>query len=125
MLFRSNIINDIIQTKNQILYDAIKPANYPGDFPTLGRSMTQNLLHGRAEEDPYSEDAWRMYLGIPQKYNTFSKSNYRPSIGDTPNDTYYKLPKVFSLDLQNLLFLQFLNNHNIVPFDLYLDHIDL
>ena len=53
-------------------------------------------------DDPYSEDAWRIYLGKPQTKNTFNISNYRPSKSKDVNMNYYSLPEAFKEELFNL-----------------------
>jgi hypothetical protein len=53
-------------------------------------------------DDPYSEDAWRIYLGKPQSENTFNVSNYRPSKSKDVNMNYYSLPEAFKEELFNL-----------------------
>lgn len=34
---------------------------------------------GQFENNPGEEDAWRLYLGMPQKYNTFAISDFKPA----------------------------------------------
>lgn len=53
-------------------------------------------------DDPYSEDAWRIYLGKPQTKNTFNISNYKPTKGKDVDRNYYGLPEVFKEELFNL-----------------------
>gem|GEM_PF-6511683 len=55
------------------------------------------------EDDPYSEDGRRIYLGMPQKYNTFKISDYRPA-NSRENKYYYCLPKSFKEELLRLYF---------------------
>jgi len=49
-----------------------------------------------------SQDALNIFLGKPQKYDSFSISNYKPSKSKTPNAYYYKLNR--EEDLENELF---------------------
>lgn len=53
-------------------------------------------------DDPYSEDAWRIYLGKPQSENTFKLSSYTPSISKNKNIDYYALPNNFKDELYEL-----------------------
>ena len=53
-------------------------------------------------DDPYSEDAWRIYLGKPQTENTFSISNYKPTKSKKTNTNYYSLPEAFKEELYDL-----------------------
>jgi hypothetical protein len=57
-------------------------------------------FHG--EDDVYSEDAWKIYLGKPQTKNTFSISNYKPSLSKENNINYYSLPNDFKQELFDL-----------------------
>ena len=50
-------------------------------------------------DDPYSEDAWRIYLGKPQLQNTFSISSYIPTKSKENNIIYYSLPNEFKDEL--------------------------
>jgi hypothetical protein len=54
------------------------------------------------EDDPYSEDGWRIYLGKPQTKNTFSISKYKPTKANDKSINYYSLPDEFKNDLFNL-----------------------
>ena len=50
------------------------------------------------------EDAFNLYMGKPQRYNTFSTSNYIPSRSKEKNITYYKLNNEdFEKDMFNLV----------------------
>lgn len=53
-------------------------------------------------DDPYSEDAWRIYLGKPQTKNTFNISNYKPTKSKDVDINYYSLPEAFKEELFNL-----------------------
>ena len=53
-------------------------------------------------DDPYSEDAWRIYLGKPQSENTFKLSSYTPFISKDKNIDYYALPNNFKDELYEL-----------------------
>ena len=53
-------------------------------------------------DDPYSEDAWRIYLGKPQTKNTFNISNYKPTKSKDVDINYYSLPETFKEELFNL-----------------------
>ena len=64
--------------------------------------LENSLNYFSAEDDPYSEDAWRMYLGLPMKYNTFSISDCVPSKSNELK-YYYKLPEEFEEELLKLV----------------------
>ena len=57
-------------------------------------------FHG--EDDPYSEDAWKIYLGMPQTKNTFSISKYKPTKSKETDINYYSLPESFKKELFEL-----------------------
>lgn len=54
------------------------------------------------EDDPYSEDAWRIYLWIPQKNNSFSIGKYKPTKSVDKGICYYALPEFFKDELYDL-----------------------
>ncbi len=87
------------QIGKQRLYDTITPDEYTTEGGTF-KDKIKPVLTGdttkREQDDPYSEDAWAMYLGLPQKHNTMTKSKYTPK-GNT--GTYYALPEDFKKDL--------------------------
>lgn len=97
------------------LYDTIKPSTYTDskdvwekmkDF-ARGRNRFENNQviddgwgnNNTGYDDPGSEDGWRMYLGLPQKNNTFGIADYRPSRSTDPNATYYKMNPEFEEQL--------------------------
>src|SRR5690606_6489902 len=97
------------------LYDTIKPSTYTDskdvwekmkDF-ARGRNRFENNQvvddgwgnNNTGYDDPGSEDGWRMYLGLPQKNNTFDIADYRPSRSTDPNATYYKMNPEFEEQL--------------------------
>jgi hypothetical protein len=75
------------------LYEGIEPFSYAHGTPTdIIRHGLLNITKNRSavSGDP-REDAWRAYLGMPQKHNTFGISDYRPSKSKDPNKVYLKL----------------------------------
>lgn len=101
------------------LYNTIKPSTYTNSSEV--QSKIQDFVKGtnrftnkqEAEgvdswggingnlgyDDAGSEDGWAMYLGKPQKNNTFGISQYKPSNSKDPNATYYKMSDTFEKDL--------------------------
>jgi len=57
----------------------------------------------QGEDDPYSEDAWKIYLGKPQTKNTFGISKYKPTKSKEKNASYYSLPDGFKEELYKKL----------------------
>lgn len=67
-----------------------EPAGYGA--PSIGASI-DNFIRGRNDDIKSvrpCEDAWRMYLGIPQTHNTFGISDYAPT-NSLPGVLYYKI----------------------------------
>lgn len=81
---RNMNLEEIIQTKK----------DQPGYYDYYGKLQTDYVLENgvarRVEDNPTREDSWRMYLGLPQKYNSFVESEYKPSKAKDPNVVYYK-----------------------------------
>jgi hypothetical protein len=101
------------------IYEAIVPASYNSQELIIvrdsnGREVPRHESRayriGRAlaglENTPRirvrheREDAWRLYLGLPQKGNTFAVSPYRPQISREPGAIYLSIPN-FLRNYQN------------------------
>lgn len=72
---------------NDLLHRGVLPYSYDSDEKVL--NLIKNLITGRRGSikegktgreiaSPAREDAWRIYLGIPQEHNTFGISRYVP-----------------------------------------------
>src|SRR3989344_389191 len=87
---------------SEALYRGIEPQGY--DYIEKLAFFADNLLFGREEnaplgsekKPPVREDAWRLYLGLPQQHNAFGVSDYRPS-SSQENIYYYKLNEFIAL----------------------------
>jgi hypothetical protein len=93
---------------NKFVYNRITPMGYYNTWITdknqqldfsKNRNLVDVLLSGRfntaneiysPEKRPAREDAWRFYLGLPQKNKTFEVSKFRPS-KSKDNKYYYKI----------------------------------
>jgi len=53
-------------------------------------------------DDKPSEDGWSIYLGQPQKHNSFGISNYKPNVAKDTNVNYYTVNDKFSDELFDL-----------------------
>lgn len=87
------------------LFYHVKPVAYSGHAIEVARALQDALFsHAtldvardpqRNTEGGYSnsgrEDAWRLYLGIPQQHETFGVSGYRPSHSTDTAATYFKI----------------------------------
>lgn len=51
--------------------------------------ILSNKYYEQMAENPGEEDSWRLYLGFPQKYNTYKISEYRPK-NSKENKYYYQ-----------------------------------
>jgi hypothetical protein len=82
---------------SEILGRGITPYSY--DKSKKKEAFISNLIHGQTiDKNAYSllkegvvtaerEDAWRLYLGLPQEHGTFGISDYKPTRGK--DDVYY------------------------------------
>lgn len=77
---------------SELTHRAVYPIGiWPQNFETWMRfaeDTLRRLKEGRDENfNPGEEDAWRLYLGLPQMHDTFDVSDYRPSV--SKEDKYY------------------------------------
>lgn len=47
--------------------------------------------------DRASEDAWAMYLGLPQRFRSFEASPFKPSRASNPHQIYLRLPTLWTI----------------------------
>jgi len=74
---------------SEMLYRSIEPHGYGYNY-SKAKEFVPNLVFGRKEHfgnNPQRDDAWRMYLGMPQVNNTFGISEFRP--GQSHEEKYY------------------------------------
>ncbi len=79
---------------SEFLYRGIKPYRYRSTWEIV-KSLPKDLLGGleapsklsREQAKPEREDAWRLYLGLPQEHSTFGISEYKPA--NSKEDKYY------------------------------------
>lgn len=96
---------------SELLYFGIVPFGYQNIYESI-KNIPENILNGIDGESkttlgqggqeffrkwrrfnfPEREDAWRMYLGLPQVSKTFKISNYRPS-KSRENKYYYAIDR--------------------------------
>ena len=77
-----------------MFYKGIVPIRYNIDLERFRVFINALVFDQKRYEDVHGrEDAWRMYLGLPQEYNTFAISNYRPS-KSMENKYYYSIPAI-------------------------------
>jgi len=80
---------------NDLLARGVEPWGY--NVNQIAMDFFPHLLLGKNDLVPIyrkREDAWRMYLGFPQKAETFEISDYRPN--DTSVEYCYKLKNFFN-----------------------------
>jgi hypothetical protein len=86
------------QPLNEVIYEGVNPFFYEESEGKLRgdsvipvqkiKEAVPNLWYGRENRydmSPSREDAWRLYLGIPQQADTFGVSDYRPGRGSEEN----------------------------------------
>ena len=71
---------------SELLYRGILPLNYY-PYDKLKEFIPNIIWHRRELANNGREDAWRFYLGLPQTSNTFTISDYKPSL--SREDKYY------------------------------------
>ena len=101
----NNRFDSTRQVKNyDKLSDKLLKADESNDYDQVQNILNEmdHIKEFQSEDDPYSEDGWLKYLGLPQKNNTFTTSDYKPSRSENPNTTYYKLPNEFEKELLEL-----------------------
>lgn len=85
---------------NDLIFEGVVPIDYGvgGDYPIIGnlgipiekiKEFVPNIVFGKP--DSYSnkerDDAWRLYLGLPQNNDTFGISDFQP--GNSKEKKYY------------------------------------
>jgi hypothetical protein len=71
--------------------------------------LANNKTYEQMEDNPGEEDSWRLYLGLPQKYNTYTVSDYRPT--NSKDEKYY-----FDFNNKQEVFSEALSKKGIVEF---------
>lgn len=79
---------------SDLIYKGVSPYGYYG-YDKQWKDILNNIMQGREALFASREDAWRLYLGLPQKHNTFGISDYRPTKGTSGNMYYYKIISYF------------------------------
>lgn len=91
---------------SEALYHNIDPYVYSGQEDSIKQAMRDVFFKPDIPKENKTElqkqklnmqetsrlDAFRMYLGLPQKYGTFQVSEHKPANSNDDNTTYYKLP---------------------------------
>lgn len=70
---------------SEVISKGVIPVGYDTEYKI--KEFFPNLDKEREAWDPKREDAWHLYLGLPQKRGTFEISDYRPAHGK--EDKYY------------------------------------
>ena len=73
---------------SELLYRGIVPSEY--ETGEKIKEFISKLVNERGKARKEREDAWKFYLGLPQEYDTFGISEYRPGKG-VENKYYYKI----------------------------------
>lgn len=75
----------------------------------FSKTFSIDLTNEEHLQDRY--DAWYFYLGLPQKFKTFSVSEYKPSMSTDSNHVYYSMPN--KEDYLLVYGLQVLDSENV------------
>jgi len=97
------------QTGEQKQQDYVRPAlNFllgrdakkKWDFSGYGFNEEEVARNQRREQN--ASDAWKLYLGMPQEYNTFRVSDHKPSVSKNPSAVYLSFsPEIEEMILTN------------------------
>jgi len=116
-----------VKGKSEKAFKNIVPQGY-GDLPqtldrieryekNLGRNPMETLWYGAEESStgkpiyydlPKRDDAFALYLGLPQKNKSFGISEYQP--GDSKENKYYFKPNYLDENLKNRLVASYFDN---------------
>lgn len=94
------------------LYEAVTPLGYTlAQHDAVSQNSKQNRVTRvaravaglrntpRVIADPPREDAWRLYLGLPQRANTFRVSDFKPSRSSNDRATYFTFRGIEPLEV--------------------------
>jgi hypothetical protein len=95
----SGITNDQIFNRNPIqekIFRNLIPWGYDEPIKRVEEAISQEVDDPDFPDYPEGQsryDAWRLYMGHPQKSNTFKTSKYRPLTSKNDDKTYYSFAK--------------------------------
>lgn len=103
---------------SDVLYNRVQPYGYPESFPALMEQLSGNATKRTAEDvlrggnaDVYArtprdlarDDAWRMYLGKPQRFSTFAPADdFQSAFNKDPGAQRFKLNREQDTDFSGL-----------------------
>ena len=83
---------------SEVIYKTITPYGYNPTAREILKDIKGNITNSDERADHISkeprEDAWRLYLGLPQRYDSFGISEYQPS-QSKESKYYYNMPEFF------------------------------
>jgi len=91
---------------SEAIYNAITPFLYPSQGAGIGQVVDafSRVVKGEPGEltrpayvDKESEDAWKLYLGLPQDNKTFKPAKFKPSKASDPNAQYFEMDRKAAL----------------------------
>lgn len=86
----NNDQNWLTNSLRERLYNNFTPMNY--DHPVsrfLSAVVANKEAYNRYKAPPIRNDAWALYLGLPQENQYFQPAQYHPSQASEPNAQYY------------------------------------
>lgn len=82
----------------ELMRSSILPVPYPEEVMTpamlpkmLGTAAARLSGSRNVQADPASEDAWALYLGLPQRHGSFEPSPFKPTKARNPATEYLRL----------------------------------
>ena len=109
-LKETGVTDEQLQSQNIIknkLYSNLQPRSYEDPIKRVKNAIFSTDRD--YQETPYREDAYSLYLGHPQKNNTFKVSKYTPSKSKDKNTIYYSINSTIG-DKNNVKFEEQLLN---------------
>lgn len=95
-------------------YYRFKKNKWRDPYELLRYSVWEILENGATSKKeifyriPKRDDAWRLYLGMPQKNNSFGISEYQPSQSNEHTKVYFK-PNYWTIEMKQALLDRYLN----------------
>jgi hypothetical protein len=114
---------------SEAIYNAVTPdyGDFVGRLSEVPVTQLKDAMGRIMRDDPGSisrevrpdpeEDAWRLYLGLPQLHDTYTESQHRPSIGSGEDVRYMDFANQFDM-ARRLGHLQPLQDRRPTQYDL-------
>ena len=105
-LKETGITDERMQKQNIVkkqIYNNLQPRSYEDPIKRTYKALLGKNSGRDVHDMPHREDAWALYMGNPQKYNTFGVSKYKPSKTSEDNVVYYTINKIGNENFEDAL----------------------